>query len=386
MSFIAFRYIFLHIVVLIAILIYSRKLSNRKTSYWKTAIIPILLFALEEGLRWGRDGDWWGYRDTYYLLANGYDVNNELLFKFFWKFLSSIGLDYSFAVFFASALFIYSLFFLLKDSRKVLAFALPLFVIWLSPLAIQLIRWFMGLSVCFIALRFLLDGAFKKAYIFLGLSFFIHTFTGVLFVPCFILFHFYSTKELLKPQKVILLSIVLVIFANLSFMEHFFSLLSIFGDSSRYGGYVEHADEWFATSGSADYQRKSTFSYLAVMLPFYIILYYFYKIKDAIPYSYLIINILIINIMLRSISSGSEIVQRIATIYDFGFLFASAMVLYRWRKFKNQLLLMVVIATFLFKTYVFIKPYKSDLLMMYVWDSNKIDDYGKAYILFNNEK
>lgn len=385
MSYIALRYIFLHLVVLVTIVIYARKLSKDNTRYWKTAIIPILIFALEEGLRWGRDGDWWGYRGTYELLANGYDVSVEPLFGVFWKLLSFVGLEYSFAIFFASGLFIFSLMFLLKDTRKVLAIALPLFVIWLGSSAIQLIRWFMGISVCFVALRFLLDGAFKKAYFFLALSFFIHTFVGALFLPCFILFHYYRNKELLKPQVVILISMVLVIFANLSFMKNFFSLLSIFEDSSRYGGYVENANAWFATSGNEVLQRKSTVSYLMAMLPFYTTLYYFHKIKSKIPHSYFIYNILTINILLRSISSGSEIVQRIATIYDFGFLFAASMVLYNWGKYKVKLFLFVVLATFLYKSYVFIKPYKSDRLMMYVWDSNKINDYGEALMLFDNE-
>lgn len=82
MSYIAFRYIALHIFVLLIIFVYSRKLTIVKKDFWKVAFIPIFIFVLEEGLRWGRDGDWWGYRDTYNLIAAGYDVNNEFLFKF----------------------------------------------------------------------------------------------------------------------------------------------------------------------------------------------------------------------------------------------------------------------------------------------------------------
>lgn len=132
MSYIALRYIFLHLAVLVTIIIYARKLSKENARYWKTAIIPILIFALEEGLRWGRDSDWWGYRGTYELLAIGDDASVELLFGAFWKLLNFIGLDYTFAIFFASGLFIFSLIFLLKDTGKVLTIALPLFVIWLS--------------------------------------------------------------------------------------------------------------------------------------------------------------------------------------------------------------------------------------------------------------
>ena len=176
---------------------------------------------------------------------------------------------------------------------------------------------------------------------------------------------------------------MLVILANLSFMENFFSLLSIFEESNRYGGYVENASAWFATSGS---ERKSTVFYLAAMLPFYIVLYYLHKIKDFVPHAFFIYNILIINILFRSISSGSEIVMRISNIYDFSFLLATSVVLFNWRKYRNQMLLLVVLATFVYKTYIFIKPYKSDLLMMYVWDSNKIEDVGKASLLYDDER
>lgn len=116
------------------------------------------------------------------------------------------------------------------------------------------------------------------------------------------------------------------------------------------------------------------------------VIYYLRKIKNKVPHYYFIYNILSLNILLRSISSGSEIVQRIATIYDFAFLLASTFVLYYRNDLRRSILLVVLIAIFAFKTFVFIKPYKSDLLMMYVWDSNKLDDMGKALILFNNEK
>ena len=122
------------------------------------------------------------------------------------------------------------------------------------------------------------------------------------------------------------------------------------------------------------------------MSPFYVVIYYLRKIKNKVPHYYFIYNILSLNILLRSISSGSEIVQRIATIYDFAFLLASTFVLYYRNDLRRSVLLVVLIAIFAFKTFVFIKPYKSDLLMMYVWDSNKLDDMGKALILFNNEK
>lgn len=381
---ITFRYVAFHLILLLILLISSKKISKNKKDFWKYSLLPIFLFSIEEGLRWGRDGDWWGYRNTFNLLANGYDVNNEFLFKQFWRLLSLVGLDYPFAIYFASLLFIFSIFYLLGEERKYFYISLPLFVVWLSPLAIQLIRWFMGLSFCFISLRLLMNKKYKMSVLCIIVSFFIHTFSCLLFIPCIIVYLFWK-KEIISPQKVVLISVILVIFANLSFMENFFSLLSLFSNSSRYSGYVENADVWFATSGTDGYSRKSTLSYLAVMMPFYIALYSYSSIKKHVKYYYFFYNILIVNILLRSISSGSEIVQRIATIYDFSFLFVSSAVLFYCKKLRYKFLLLIMFATFVYKAYVFIKPYKSDLLMMYVWDSNKLEDFGKAYLLFNQE-
>lgn len=381
---IAFRYIIFHLILLFVLLSYSKKISKTNKEFWKLSLFPIILFSIEEGLRWGRDGDWWGYRNTFNMLANGYDVNNEFLFKQFWRLLSFVGLDYTFAIYFASLLFIFSVFYLLGGERKYFYISLPLFVIWLSPLAIQLIRWFMGLSFCFIALRLMMEKKNKLAALCIIVSLLIHTFSCVLFIPCVIVYQFWK-KEILSPTKVILFSMILVIFANLSFMENFFSLLSVFSNSSRYSGYVENADVWFATSGGDGYNRKSTFSYLAVMMPFYVALYSYSTIKKLDKNYHFFYNVLILNILLRSISSGSEIVQRIATIYDFSFLIVSSVVLFYHQKLRFKFLLLILLATFVYKAYIFIKPYKSDLLMMYVWDSNKLEDYGKAYLLFNQE-
>lgn len=171
MTYILFRYIIFHIFVLVTILVFSRKLSIVHKKYWKIAFVPILIYAIEEGFRWGRDSDWWGYRATYNLISAGFDVNNEILFKYFWKLLCLWGFEYPVAIFLATLLFIFSLFFLLKYSKQTLFLSLPLFVIWLAPLSIQLIRWFMGLSICFIGLKYLFDNSYKKHIYFYSVAF-----------------------------------------------------------------------------------------------------------------------------------------------------------------------------------------------------------------------
>ena len=98
MTYILFRYIIFHIIVLVTILVFSRKLSIVHKGYWKIAFVPILIYAIEEGFRWGRDSDWWGYRATYNLISAGFDVNNEILFEYFWKLLCLWGFEYPVAI------------------------------------------------------------------------------------------------------------------------------------------------------------------------------------------------------------------------------------------------------------------------------------------------
>ena len=98
---------------------------------------------------------------------------------------------------------------------------------------------------------------------------------------------------------------------------------------------------------------------------------------------------MVINILLRSISGGSEIIQRMATLYDFAFLILCSYVLYwAWiyrESLLNKIVVVIMCSTFIYKTYIYIKPYKSDGLMQYYWDNNRIDA-TKANNLYEKEK
>lgn len=55
---ITFVYIALHALLLLVMLFFCRRIVLNGRNYWRLAIIPILSYGLEEGLRWGRETDW----------------------------------------------------------------------------------------------------------------------------------------------------------------------------------------------------------------------------------------------------------------------------------------------------------------------------------------
>lgn len=160
-------------------------------------------------------------------------------------------------------------------------------------------------------------------------------------------------------------------------------VFNFFSGFERFAGYLDNANDWFlSTNVKQGIERKSPIIYLFSMLPFYLVLLYGNNVKDKIRRYDLYYNILTVGVLIRSISSGSELVMRIATYYDFAFLIICAVYLASVVKVQNArwvaILLMVSI---IYKTYVYVKPYKYDALMYYYWDEHKISP-SKALIYY----
>ena len=387
MNLIVFRYVFFHVLGLLLIIYYGKKYQDEEQPLWRLSLVPICFYAIEKGLRWGRECDWWAYRDGYLDICKGEITNWEPLFYYVCKIFSVLGFDYPFVILLFTLLFICSVYCLLYYHKYVFALALPIFIIWLSPLAINSIRWIVAMSFAFIGIFNLLKSNIYISLLFLSFALFSHLFCGLLFIPVYMLF-FYN-RIILQAKYVIIISIGLVLLSDFSIVKEFTYLLDLFADSDRYGGYVHNADMWFTVDSNEQFQRKSSLLYLFVMIPFYIVLWQSEKISEECEKFHFLYNVMVINILLRSISGGSEIIQRMATLYDFAFLILCSYVLYwAWiyrESLLNKIVVVIMCSTFIYKTYIYIKPYKSDGLMQYYWDNNRIDA-TKAYNLYEKEK
>lgn len=381
---IIFQFITLHLVLLLVAYYGGKKatIASSNKSYWKALFLTILFFTVEEGFRWVRDIDWCGYYWTYESLGSGNLFKLEPLIYYVWRLFYLMEVPYPYVIAISSFILIFALCFLAKEFKDSVYIFIPLSIIWLSPLASNLFRWYTAFSFDMIGLVFLLNKKYVLFGVMMILAFMTHTVAAALFLPCLFLYVF-CKKNVLGPKLVCLISIGLILLANISILSNFMGVFNLFSGFERFAGYLDNANDWFFSTNVKDgIERKSPIVYVFSMLPFYLILLFGEKVGDKIKRYDFYYNVLSFGVLLRSISSGSELVMRIATFYDFAFLIICAVYLASVVKVQNArwvaILLMVSI---MYKTYVYVKPYKYDALMYYYWNEHKISP-SKAPIYY----
>ena len=139
--------------IILGIKLISRtgKSGNRK--YWFYSIAYILLFAIIEGLRYGRGIDYLHYEDLY---VNAFDESNmqDVVFTSLNRFLNILGVPVCGAFILYSALWCFSIFFFLRSFRNIIWLALPLFIIISLPNFECLIRQYFAFSFFLISFSF----------------------------------------------------------------------------------------------------------------------------------------------------------------------------------------------------------------------------------------
>lgn len=382
---ITFQYILLHILLFICFFYFSKKtyVSNEKY-YWQYCLPCIIFFTIEEGFRWGRHIDWCLYYTYYELAAQGYSTNYEFIYKFLFESFSQIGIPYFIFIAVCSFIWVFSLCSFNKNFKNETSVFLVICLLWFTVLASNTARWFLGLSFALFAYSSLIQRKYKLFVVFILLTFGVHLMVGAITLcTCFII---YNTKDKLIfiPQVVIFISIFLILLFQVEYMSILVDFLNaIFSKSDRFSHYLQDADVWFLSfSDKAENSRKDVLTYLLLMIPFYIVIYFFYsfiiKNYEKRNYSW-IYNMICIGVILRSISSGFELLQRIATYYDIFIVLGMSFLISQKKYFKNYKVCYYILLLFIcYKGYVYIKPFESEKLMKYIWNDNLID-YKDAY-------
>lgn len=369
------QYLLLHIILLLIFVIMSNRISKCKDeNYWGNCLPLILGFTLEEGLRWGRDIDWIGYYYRYQDFKISYGTEFEFLFNFFFKNCAIVGIPYVVVISICSFMWIYSLCYFCKPYKELVKYFLPICLLFFTVLASNTYRWYLALSFFLMALRNFIDG---KTYVAIALllcvygthvAAFIISIIGIFFV------YFYKNSCLVKPIYVVIFSILLIFFFQLEYMQSSISIFQIL-DFGRFSGYINDSEHWFFTE-TREGERKSIIEYVLLMIPFYIVMWqtYLIQLKEKRNEVYIFYNLLTILILLRSVTSGIELLQRMATFYDFIFVLLISFVFYYRKRitYINRSLLCIVFMFVLYKGVLYIKPYPSEHLMKYVWNSELI--------------
>lgn len=375
---ITIQYVFLHIILLIITYVYGRKLSVSKSDkkYWSIAYIPILAFTIEEGFRWGREIDWCAYYYIYQDMIKGVESNHEPFFRFLWGIFANCEMPYFCVIAFCSFLLIYSLYFLFRPHNKYAYILFPLLILWIAPKATNLIRWYMALSFLLIGFRHLLDKKNFKVILFFSFALFTHYGSALLIITFILVYRL--KKTICKPYVAIIGSLILILFFSSAFMAQFVPFVEYLSFIDRFATYASNAEDWLTGAGQNSLvDKKSPIVYILTSIPFYLYLIdgkkNNLKLEDLIFY-----NLSIIGLLLRSISSGLELLDRYAVSFDPFLVFMAASAISNLRKspqtISKKIKYSIIYCSILIQIYRFCAPLNKNEFMHYIWNKQIVPE------------
>lgn len=373
---ITLQYILLHLFLLIVLLYCCKKISISSVHlYWKYAFVAIVVYTLEEGLRWGRETDWNMYYGVYKTLSSGGWTNHEPFFVLLWKLFGVMGLPYPVVISFCSMLFIFSLFFFFKPYKNVIYLAVPLSVACHITTSSNLIRWYMAVSLCLISVALFESQKRKIGLLFFCLSFLTHyaiVLTVMFYAICKI------KKTITKPVTAVVVCILLLLFFDKSFLSNFSFIYKLFGEINRFSGYLEGGFSRLATAN----ETKSFAMTLFTFVPFFAFIIYGYRLKRNGLISPIHYNMVVVASYFKIISSGLEFFSRYYYLLDFFVCLVASHVIIYLKKQHYGIIAKVLFAfcvLYLIRKYIYMcSPFKYDEFMLYVWN-NRIDPQDLYY-------
>lgn len=350
--------------------------STRK-NYWRIAIIPIVVFALVEGLRWGRLIDWNNSVVEYEELnsfVNDRNASNPL-YTILLYILKCLGLPFPVFVVFQCGFLMFSALFLLQEYKKYLRWILPCLIMAFVNNE-NFVRFYFALSFLFIAFYYYLHGSFKKFIIFSLISLLIH-FAQIPLVLLLACSRFFKNKQIPRSIGIALYtsSLFLADISQMDFLVSFSDyIFTMSGGESEYRFFTSLHNmhdivngSAYGTEGRLFIQKLSTkIAYLILYVP---LIWMASSNLRKERYGILIYNITVISLVLATIFGQAELLQRFPqALYIFVAL--SFAVVIEKNIFKRDTAILIYIMLFIF-FYAFLNaPFvREDYMMYFLWDS-----------------
>lgn len=366
----------------------GKLMSIKRVGLYKAAALGIIVFTLNEGLRFGRGIDY-----NYYAIAFKQNLINhnstwDPIFLFIANLLGYLGISWQGYVILMSFTLILSCAIFLNNFRDISKWAFPLFAIFALP-AENLMRWFFGFSFILIGTSYLLKrNDIKRIYIFLlfsSIAFFIH----FALLPIAVIFYIltYIRRPIIKPLPAIILFFTIGIAFKTSFMEQFVDLMQLFSISERAESYQYQAEYWL-TGGFAGVE-KSPFPKYYELLLFIINVYWGYKLTKIHEHKYTFVyNIFLIGFITFPICHQIELLTRYNNLFCiFQFIILAYIIQFLIndiKRVKNQtrkiavFFSVLVILNFV-RVQIFTPLADTPNHFLYIWDKNG-RDYLDPYI------
>lgn len=355
----------------------------------------IIVFTINEGLRFGRGIDYNLYGMSYDDLAKGADSDWDSSFLIIAKILIEMGIPWQGYVILMSGIFIVATVILLKIYKEVLPFALPLFVFYSMSVVENLMRWCFAFSLVMIGLAILLNDRCSKKeikYLLFGvLACTIH----LAFAPIPIVFYLlmYCRSPLLSPLYTLALYFGIAIFFQTDFMLQFVDIannLSMI--SGRFEGYGNKAEYWLTGGFAGTTNHSSLPGVLEIIFYCCIVILGYKTIKNAEQKYIYAYNLFLVGLLINPIALQIELVAR----YDYVFFFFRAVIIAciiesefvrRNMKIRSAVVMLFLISFLNTGRRALYAPFKYPDHYLYIWNNHNYT-YDSMYhkLIFDLEE
>lgn len=386
---------FLHILLLATMFLWGNMLSKSFSSraFWQKALIPILVYGIVVGLRFGRMVDWNLYYFRFLEIGKNYENSNyEILFKIFNYIFYSIGLPYWSFIFCESLLLMFALLFLFKNFKKELFFILPLCLDLIHNNELY-IRWYFAVSFFVVAISFLISSKPKKAYFFFLISCLFHY--GMVPLLPILFFAKYLNKYAIPPKIACILFLITSLGMNVTQLSFFTEISNyilglglITNDSAEF--YLSRTDDLLnGDLGNIGIRDSMSFiTQVRLYIAYIPIILFSEKSCAKRKYGKLIYNIFVVGVIVSPLFDSIEITDRYSSLFLLfgclcgGFLFYDKFIKRDFTDNNSLIQLKMLFYSICFLSYLwpsisicFMKLHINEVL--YIWDAN-----GRNYLPF----
>lgn len=344
------------------------RFPNKSHHYWIAALLPILAFGLNYGLRWGRGVDYNLYYWTYNNLLRGISIEgNEPLWNALALIVGKIfQLPWQGMVLLMSLFLMFSCVFFLQNHKRIACYALPLLALYLFE-SQNLMRWFLACSFFLVGVKFLEDGKIRKYIIFSICAFFIHYGFITILLPILLLY--YCKKPILPTYIALAVFCISYFLFDPRFLGIFADFIQNINIGSRFLIYQNNAEAWLTSENL----EMNGISIIDTINSLFIIICGNSLLKRR-PNLLFIYNIALLGTVTKPAMAQIELAWRINLIF---FLFQAIILSYLFYDYLNKYLktksafgVIVLLILILNIRYAVMQPLNvSKDSTYYIWDS-----------------
>lgn len=376
-------FLFLMIVILYFC---GKEIAKTGKVFSRAGLIAIVIFTLNEGLRFGRGIDYNIYGKAYEIVVSGGTTNRDFVFESLMRLFYNVGIPYQGVIIFQSFIYITAVLFLLVNYREIIAFALPFFVLFSLYYFENLIRWYIGLSFIFLGISQLMTGGKKSYFVLCGIGCFFHI--GLLPIPFIIFSLFYIKKTVISPLVSIPVYILCGLFLKSSIMLSFVNYINMLTFlSERMQSFSNNAEQYL-TTGALGISSTAFDNIFTIIFLFVVVWYGYYLVKETQNNNYIFTyNLFIVGFMIRPLANQIEIFQRYDFIfYCYGSVVASLIFYYFIKhKYQSKVNFFVLSVIIVFQLNFFRRPWVNPPHQCYyIWDQGK-QSYDSMHSLWIND-